>query len=262
MRELFLTASVRDSDFGMARAVLEGLSWMRARRTTHRILFLHGQPQPRQLKNLPLFQQSRYLPFWKELSSHLARSSYVVQTAYEAVPERDFGTGAAMEFNLLPATLRWTDLPDPLRDLPVTSRKKIEIPDQTSLLPAMAENGFRYQSEVIQESYSLVRDNVEFVFSRYYHVPTDAGAAAGAGPRPAASLPAWADLRPVDPAQKWVLNVKLNVFDDTQPDKVKKALEELLAIRAELAGVFDFRPIDRRVFDTRIAPPPAIPGRG
>ena len=108
---------------------------------------------------------------------------------------------------------------------------------------------------MIQESYSFVRENIEFVFSRYYHLPDSPG-------RPVINLPAFADLRPVDPAQKWVLNVKLNVIDDNQPDKVRKASEELLAVKAELSKLFDFKIIDRRIFDTRIAPPPVIPGRG
>ncbi|KAL7624098.1 hypothetical protein AAE478_005655 [Parahypoxylon ruwenzoriense] len=255
MRELFLTASVNDADFPMACAVLQGLTWMTARRSLHRILFFYGQPQPKPLKNTRVFQQPRYHMFWKELSAQLARSSYVIQTAYEVVQNKDFGKGTAMEFNSLPGTLRWTDLPDPLRDTPVTSRKKIEIPEQTILLTTMTENGFRYKNEMILETYSFVRENVEFVFSRYYHLPESPG-------RPVTTLPAWTDLRPVDPAQKWVLNVKLNVLDDSHPERVKKANDELMAVKAELDKIFEFKPIDRRVFDTRIAPPPVIPGRG
>ncbi|KAI0131017.1 mediator complex, subunit Med18 [Daldinia grandis] len=255
MRELFLTASVKDSDFAMACAVLQGLTWMNARHTVHRILFFHGQPQPQPLKVTRAFQQSRFLQLWKDLSSQLNRSSYVVQLAYELVPERDFGKETNMEFNALPGTLRWTDLPDPLRDTPVTQRKKIEIPEQNSLPTALTDNGFQYKNEIIQESYSFVRENVEFVFSRYYHLPESQG-------RPLAALPPWADLRPVDPAQKWVLNVKLNVIDDSQPEKVKKANGELLVVKAELEKIFDFKSVDRRVFDTRIAPPPVVPGRG
>ncbi|KAI1375995.1 mediator complex, subunit Med18 [Hypoxylon crocopeplum] len=255
MRELFLTASVGGDDFSMACAVLQGLTWMTARRTVHRILFFHGHPQPKALKNTRAFQHSRFIPLWKELSNQLSRSSYVLQIAYEVVPDRNFGKGTAMEFNSLSGTLRWTDLPDPLRDNPVTSRKKIEIPDQGGLPTALTDNGFRYKNEIIQESYSFVRENVEFVFSRYYHLPNSPG-------RPVTTLPAWTDLRPLDPAQKWVLNVKLNVLDDSQPEKVKKANEELLGVKAELDKIFDFKVVDRRVFDTRIAPPPVIPGRG
>ncbi|XXG97265.1 hypothetical protein Hte_003561 [Hypoxylon texense] len=177
-----------------------------------------------------------------------------------------------MEFNSLPGTLRWTDLPDPPRETPVasranarkkvetpeqiiTSRKKIEIPEQMNLQLALTDNGFRYKNEMIQESYSFVRENVEFVFSRYYLLPASPG-------RSVTTMPPWAELRPLDSAQKWVLNVKLNVSDDSQPEKVKDASDELLAVKAELDKLFDFKAVDRKVFDTRIAPPPArvIPG--
>ncbi|KAI1471296.1 mediator complex, subunit Med18 [Daldinia caldariorum] len=257
MKELFLTASVKDSDFAMACAVLQGLTWMKARHAVHRILFFHGQPQPRPLKVTRAFQQSRFIQLWKDLSIQLSRCSYVIQLAYEVLPDRDFGKETNTDFNSLPGTLRWTDLPDPLRDTPVTQRKKIEIPDQGNLPTALTDNGIQYKNEMIQESYSFVRENVEFVFSRYYRLPlSDEELGNKPEGRPRAALPPWADLRPVDPAQKWVLNVKLNVMEDSQPEKVKKANGELLAVKAELEKIFDFKAVDRRVFDTRIEPPP------
>ncbi|OTB03471.1 hypothetical protein M426DRAFT_178372 [Hypoxylon sp. CI-4A] len=256
MKELFLSATVKDDDFTMACAVLQGLTWMSARRSIHRILFFHGQPAPTPLKNPRAFQQSRYIQLWKELSSQLARSSYILQIAYEVLQDRDFGKETTMNFNSTPGTLQWIDFPDPLRDTPVTTRKKIEIPEQPNLPNALTDNGFRFKNEIIQESYAFVRENVEFVFSRYYRINLEENNS------PAATLPAWADLRPVDPARKWVLNVKLNVLDDSQPDKVRKANEEILAVKAELDKLFDFKVIDRKAFDTRIAPPPVVTIRG
>ncbi|KAI8964723.1 mediator complex, subunit Med18 [Daldinia sp. FL1419] len=255
MKELFLTAVVKDSDFAMACSVLQGWAWMQARRTIHRILFFHGQPRPGPLKATQAFQQSRHITLWKDLSNQLVRSSYVIQLAYEVVPDRDLGKKTNTELSTLPGTLRWTDLPDPLRETPVTQRKKIEIPEQSNLPTALANNNFQYKNEIIQESYTYVRGNVEFVLSRYYHLPESEG-------RPLAVLPHWNDLRPVDPAQKWVLNVKMNVIDDSQPDKIKKANAELLVVKEEFEKIFDFKAIDRRVLDTRIAPPPVIPGQG
>ncbi|KAI1506379.1 mediator complex, subunit Med18 [Biscogniauxia marginata] len=255
MRELFLTASVKASEFDRACAIFQGLTWMTARKSTYRILFFAGQPQPKGLPNTRNLRISPFTPLWNELSKQLSRSSYVLQVAYEVSPEMDFGKDAGMDFNNLKGTLRWTDMPDPLRDVPFVSRKKIEIPEQTLIPTILADNNHTYTGELIQESYSFVRGNVEFVFSRYYQPPESQG-------RPVPVLPAWTDLRPVDPAQKWVLNVKLNVTDDTQPEKMKKAGEELMAIKMELEKLFDFKVLDRRVFDTRIAPPQVIPGRG
>lgn len=115
----------------------------------------------------------------------------------------------------------------------------------------------RYKSELIQETFTYVRDNVEFVFSRSYHLPESASAPG----QPATALPAWTDLRPVDPALKWILTVRLQVEEDNQPDKLQKANKELLVIRDELEKLFDFKILDRRVLDTRIAPPQVMPPR-
>ncbi|KAI0406357.1 mediator complex, subunit Med18 [Xylaria palmicola] len=261
MHELFLTASVKQADFDAACAVLQGLSWMTARRTVYRVLFFAGQPRPGGLPSAPPPTVVPRRQLWADLGKQLLRSSYVLQAAYEVSPEADFARdagGAApatMDFNRLPATLRWTDLPDPLRDSPVTSRKKIEVPFLHSLPRALMENKHTYTNELIQESYSFNRGPLEIVLSRYYHLPDSPPG------RPAPHLPAWADLRPVDPAQKWVLHVKLNVAEDGQPEKLTKANEELMRNKAEFDRLFDFRAVDRRVFDTRIAPPPVVPGQ-
>jgi mediator of RNA polymerase II transcription subunit 18, fungi type len=145
MHELFLTASVKDGDFQMASAILQGLTWMTARKTVHRVLFFAGQPQPRGLPNLRYYQNPqgvRSMPAWNELNKQLTRSSYVLQVAYEVSPDTDFGKGNAADFNNTLGTLRWTDLPDPLRDTPVTQRKKIEIPDQKQLIATLGENNY------------------------------------------------------------------------------------------------------------------------
>ncbi|KAI1339938.1 mediator complex, subunit Med18 [Xylariaceae sp. FL0016] len=254
MRELMLTAAVKASDFETACAILQGLTWMAPRRTIYRVLFFAGQPQPKGLPNKRTFQMSKMAPLWSELHQQLLRSSHIIQIAYEVLPENDFGKGTEMQFASLPGTLRWTNFPDPWRDTPVISRRKIEIPGQQHLTMAMLDNKHTYTNEMIQESHSFVRGDVEFILSRYYHLPESTG-------RPIQTLPSWEDLRPVDPAQKWVLNVKLNIVEDN-PEKSKRALDEILAVKAELDELFDFKMIDRRVLDTRIAPPPVIPGRG
>lgn len=127
MHELFLTASVKQGDFDTACAVLQGLSWMTARRTICRVLFFAGQPQPKGLAGTPpppnVLPRAAQ-PLWNELHRQLLRSSYVLQAAYEVSPETDFGKDSPMDFARLPATLRWTDLPDPLRDSPITSEEE------------------------------------------------------------------------------------------------------------------------------------------
>ena len=162
MYELFLTATVGKEDFMMACAIMQGLTWMEARQEVHRVLYFSGppQPQPRGLPNTRSFRQAAptVQPLWTELAKQLARSSYILQLDYEVFRDTDFGGAAAGggdgssngdegkppavgDLNAAPGTLRWTDLPDPLRDTPVIQRKKIEIPDQRNLPAAMADNG-------------------------------------------------------------------------------------------------------------------------
>ncbi|KAI1438947.1 mediator complex, subunit Med18 [Xylaria sp. CBS 124048] len=255
MHELFLTASVLHSDFDTACAVLQGLSWMTARRTICRVLFFAGQPQPKGLPTTPppnILPRPQEKQLWMELHAQLLRSSYVLQASYEISPEHD--CGKEMEFNRLPATLRWTDFPDPLRDSPITSRKKIELPFLRNLPKALMDNKHTYTNELIQETYSFNKGDLEIVLSRYYYLPESRG-------RPIQPLPAWKDLRPVDQSQKWILNIKLNVAEDSQPEKLAKANEELMRNKAEFDKLFYFKVIDRRAFDTRIPAPSVVPGR-
>lgn len=146
MHELFLTAVVGDGDFDMACAILQGLTWMTARHNVYRISLFTGQPQPRGLTNLRSVQTTQqqaraYAPFWENLSKQLTRSSYILKLMHEVSIESDFGNDSEVDLNSLAGTLCWTDFPDPLRDTPVTQRKRIDIPDQKNLLLVMHDNG-------------------------------------------------------------------------------------------------------------------------
>jgi mediator of RNA polymerase II transcription subunit 18 len=148
MYELFLTTMVKDDDFEMASAVLQGLSWMTARHNVYRVSFFAGPPQPKGLPTLRTIQQSLQqrpaeLKLWSELGRELSRSSFVFQLAHEVKVNQDFGSGNAMDLNTVPGTLRWTEFPDPHRekDQLVTHRRKIDIPGQKNLLEIMANNG-------------------------------------------------------------------------------------------------------------------------
>jgi mediator of RNA polymerase II transcription subunit 18 len=67
------------------------------------------------------------------------------------------------------------------------------------------------------------------------------------------SLPDWDAITAVDMQKRWLLLVKLHVLQDNKPDEIRKAQDKLSSIRAELEGAFDFKTIDRKVHDTRIA---------
>ncbi|KAJ9149471.1 Mediator of RNA polymerase II transcription subunit 18 [Pleurostoma richardsiae] len=258
MHELFLTGVVRDDDLEMARAVLQGFCAMNSWQSTHRVLFFRGPPQPKGLPKseaIPKLPQTQAL--WRDLHQNLARQSYVLQLRYEVFRDRDFG-GDAMQTDAKPATLdhtpgtlRWTDIPDPTGNRPVTQRKKVDIPDQRNLIRVVQDNGHVFKSEAIEESHTYFRDNLEFTILRYHSLPQDQQSSGAPAPR--SSLPPWDTLATQDPAGKWLLLVRAHVAEDTSPEKMQKAHDELTAVRDELLGVFEFRILDRRVHDTRIA---------
>ena len=117
--------------------------------------------------------------------------------------------------------------------------------------------------------YRFFRDEVEFCLTRHYFLkPIGEHTALERQSQPASllsTLPAWNELTAVDVQNRWVLQVKAHVVQDNQPDEIRKVQDHLLAIRNELDGVFNFRSIDRKVHDTRVAQQPqgiqALPQR-
>ncbi|KAL8420516.1 hypothetical protein RB594_003346 [Gaeumannomyces avenae] len=269
MQELFLTSFVRDgADFERASAVLHGLANMSGWESLHRVVYFAGPLPPKGFnRSIPASAktQQQQMALWSGLHQVLQKISHVLQLRYEVFRDRDFCPDGQMptmpiegpdaELNKTGGTLRWTDFPKPTENQPVISRKKIEIVDQKNLITIVKDNNHRFKSEAIEESVSYFIDSVEISLVRYYHMPP-----AGAGESPAQPLggpvlPAWSSLRLLDPSGTWMLFVRTTVFEDNAPDKLKKAQDDLYAMRDKLAGVFGFKMVDRRAHDTRILLP-------
>lgn len=101
------------------------------------------------------------------------------------------------------------------------------------------------------------RDEIEFSLTRHYFThPITAYSPlhSKATPTvPLSKLPSWESLTPVDSQRGWLLQVKTHVLRDNSPEDIRKAQEALFAVRKELDEVFDFKVIDRKVHDTRVA---------
>ncbi|KAH7305985.1 mediator complex, subunit Med18 [Stachybotrys elegans] len=276
MYELSLTATVEASDLDATCAVLSGVCGMPPWESIQRVLYFQGPPRPAGISN----QSSNDKPIrkettgqvWKELHQNLSRQSYVLQARYEVSKDDGMGPNAPpMDLDATPGILRWTDFPDPPRGQPLLiQRKKIELWDQTRIPSILRDNQHQFKNETIEETYRFVRDDVEFTLVRHHpirpiveYVPFETRTNAPAPP--ISNLPSWESLAPIDQQDRWILQVKTHVLQDNQPEEIRKAQEKLLAIRSEFDGVFNFRPIDRKVYDTRIAQQPqgiqALPQR-
>ena len=121
----------------------------------------------------------------------------------------------------------------------------------------MAKLTNRFKTETIEETLRFFRDEVEFCLTRQYFLkPISAYSSVvqtTEQPVPLSSLPAWDSLTPVDMQNRWLLQVRSHVLQDNKPDEIRKVQDQLLSIRGELEGAFDFKVMDRKVHDTRIA---------
>jgi len=65
-------------------------------------------------------------------------------------------------------------------------------------------------------------------------------------------LPAYESLISYDPEQKWILTASVVVQNANDPEQMKKGSEELNLCKTEFDGCFDFKALDRHIFDTRV----------
>ncbi|GJN73487.1 hypothetical protein PLICBS_007565 [Purpureocillium lilacinum] len=263
MYELFLTALVEDADFQAACAVLGGFCAMPPWETVNRVLYFQGPPRPAGISNQssidkPMRKDVAFL--YKDLHQNLSRQSFVLQARYEILKDRDMGPSSApQDLDAAAGILRWADFPDPPTARPVlTQRKVVELWEQKKLPSVMRDNNFQFKTETVEELYRFFRDDIEFCLSRQYFLKRindymPLGPTQHNTTEPLQTLPAWDALTPMDGQNRWVLQIKAHVLQDNKPDEIRKAQDQLMAIRGELDGVFDFKTIDRKVHDTRLA---------
>ncbi|KAJ6789784.1 hypothetical protein PWT90_02334 [Aphanocladium album] len=263
MYEVFMTSIVEDAEFTSACSVLEGLCSMKPWESVVRVLYFQGPPRPVGLSNQTSIEKpirKNVAPLWRELHQNLSRQSYMVQARYEILKDRDFGSEEKpMELDATPCVLRWADFPDPPHGKPLlTQRKMVELWEQRAIPSVLRDNQHQFKGEMVEETYRFFRDEIEFALTKQYffnpiqeYTPLESRQANTFSP--VAQLPAWSNLTPVDMQGRWIMQVKTHVLQDNKPDEIRKAQDKLMALRNELDGVFDFRTIDRKVYDTRIA---------
>ena len=87
-----------------------------------------------------------------------------------------------------------------------------------------------------------------FYISRYFNLPEELQKQ----PAPIERLPAFESLLPFDPENKWVLTASLEVSNGKDQELMKQGTEELLDIKSQFEGCFDFEIMHRHLFDTRV----------
>ncbi|KAE8453125.1 hypothetical protein EG329_012312 [Mollisiaceae sp. DMI_Dod_QoI] len=260
MHELFLTTHIGNDDLQRALRILQGYCGMSPVNILRRRLTWEG-PRTRTPKGIdPAFitrQPPPKVGQWRGLSEQLARQSYVLTLIYDVdreqfgqtLTESDVGSGASQVFDgdQIPGVLRWNDLPDPASTRPVNSRLIVSIENEKGLCTVLKSMNHRFSKEVIQECNRFVHGNVVFELNRYLELPTNGTASSFRN-----ELPPFESLIPFDADNKWILTASVLVLDGNNPEQMQKGIDELVAVKIDFEGCFDFQALDRHIFDTRI----------
>jgi mediator of RNA polymerase II transcription subunit 18 len=67
-----------------------------------------------------------------------------------------------------------------------------------------------------------------------------------------ATLPAFNNLTPFDSDNKWILTASILVAKGDNPQQMKNGMDQLVAVKNDFEGCFDFKAMDRHIFDTRV----------
>ena len=143
MLEYFLTAFVPDNEdkVEMARAVLQGVCAMSGVYEIKRIIMFQGPDRPDGFKKIKGVEKTPTGRSFAELQRYLAKQSYFVRLEYPATKQL-FGSGLHIPpLDKEAGTLRWTDIPEPVRGEDVhICRKTLDIENQDNLVSIMEQN--------------------------------------------------------------------------------------------------------------------------
>lgn len=106
-----------------------------------------------------------------------------------------------------------------------------------------------FKAECVQEAYIYCLDDVEYALKRNLHFPRDSASAGSVRP----TLPPVSELKP-DPF--WVLHLR-DIIQEPTPELSNLAVKLLMSAMQNLGTCFNFKRVDRRVFDTRVQVTPA-----
>ncbi|KAG9235052.1 mediator complex, subunit Med18 [Amylocarpus encephaloides] len=269
--ELFLTTSVYNDDIPRAVRILQGYCGMKPQASLRRRLVWEGPRQRPGLRDFDPAFISRQPPgraeAWKYLHGQMIRQSYIITLIYEVersafgqaqihgaqrsseeVPDRN----RTLSCDQSPGTLKWTELPDPVDSRTVNTRLMLQIENEKGLCTVIQSIGYRFTRQMIQECYQFINGNVLFELSRYLQLPEDVDGTSQTQSHFDSPLPAFEHLTPFDSQNKWVLTISANVFNGKDQVQMQQGISELMAIKTEFEGCFNFHMVGRLTLDTRV----------
>ncbi|RFU36181.1 hypothetical protein B7463_g170, partial [Scytalidium lignicola] len=275
MHELFLTTYIQPDDKVRALRILQGYCGMNPDLLIRRRLIWQGPRKrnlpgvnPKLLGNLgsPGNPGSQHkMPLWKNLHEQLVRQSYTIALLYDVQRDqfsqpvvsgteiRSANDGPELVCDDMLGTLRWTDLPDPAGARPVNSRLIVSIEDEKSLCKILVGMEHKFVREIIEETYRFVLGNAVFCLTRHLRIPDELQEKEQDGSlRINSRLPAFETLTPFDPEDKWILTASIEVLNGNDPEQVQRGIDELMTMKSEFEGCYDFQLMDRHAFDTRV----------
>jgi len=89
-----------------------------------------------------------------------------------------------------------------------------------------------------------------FDLSRYLQIPQDTENKSLT--RTGTQLPSYESLVPFDSENKWMLMASVVVLNGNDPELVQRGTEDLMEVKTEFEGCFNFQALDRHIFDTRV----------
>jgi mediator of RNA polymerase II transcription subunit 18 len=116
-----------------------------------------------------------------------------------------------------------------------------------------AANYSRFTGEVVEEGYRFVHDYVVIYLTRFLDIPAESQDMEYKGkPKVNKSMPPFETLTPFDSENKWIMTASLQVLTANDVEHMQKGTDELMKIKTDFEGCFNFQIKDRHIFDTRV----------
>jgi mediator of RNA polymerase II transcription subunit 18 len=112
---------------------------------------------------------------------------------------------------------------------------------------------YRFVGETVEEGYKFVHGNVEIYLTRYLPLPPEFQDMEYEGkPKVNRTLPPFESLPQFDSENKWIMTASLTVLSANDLEFMKLGTDELMEVKTDFEGCFDFQSRDRHIFDTRV----------